>query len=385
MLNHYLMTVPNYTPAANRSSHEKIYWQVGNRSTYSKSEALIWSKGDLSKIHFNFFDKEWQDRDWSQAPKKSLETLIVERCLTLRNQTNNLTLWLSSGYDSVTILNKFAKYKIKLDEIVTYCRRPGDPEFDFANAYAADFKKNFQPTVKLTEIKPDYKYHAEVYRNQKEEFLLNPGFSLKFTKTPWTLSSLYSDLTARQLSAASDKINLCGFEKPKLDLYNGRWYSTLPDDCVYDLQFFYSGWRGFWCDVDAWELYHATCWSAIDWFETLINLDHDLLHRIQSHDPRYFVEWNLAIGRDPVYNSYSSVAQGKKFFHNGLHSPDSIPFETYYQKTEPKIFDAYVAGLKIVQKIIEHAWQDWQHPAKNLTVRSTPHYIRDQRSRIDLK
>jgi hypothetical protein len=356
-----------------------IYWKVGDRSTYSKSQALIWAKGDISKISLYFFDNEWKDQKWYGHPTKSLETLIYERCLSLRNQSRHLCLWLSSGYDSVTVLNKFAKYHIPLDELCVISRRENDPEFPLARKIAQDFQHSYQPGVKITEIHLDYNYHGSIYAQLDQDFILLPGFGTRFTKSILPVMTHKSINALRLREDRSDRIDISGFDKPRLDLRDNRWYAMFPDTTIYDHAG--SPLRGFWIDHDAFELYHAACWSVIDWFESLPKLDHDLVHRIQSNDPWYYPSWNLACGRDPVFNPYSHRSQGKYLFSHNVGSPDSIEFEKYWMRENVNIWNSYLSGVQLIQNLISEHWTDITTPltSHKVTISSQSHYLRDLR------
>jgi hypothetical protein len=367
------------TIITNQQNLNKIHWRVGDRCTVSKAQALIWAGGDLSKIHFYFFDNEWQDKNWSCPPTKSLETLIYERCQTLRGQTNHLSLWLSSGYDSVTILNRFALHNIPLDELVIYTRHDQDPEVPIALELAKQFQQHHQPRVKIKILNFDVVRLESMYQTEGENHILLPGLQVKFRKPLPVVGDQYSDDTAKQFTDRSDKINIWGFEKPRVDLRDGKWYHQFPDSTISCSPLYGNTLTGFWCDSDAFDLYHATCWSAIKWFESLPDCNHDLVHTAQSNSSVYYSQWSIASGRDPVYNSYSQYGVGKKRFVNGLGSPDSEFIENYHKTHNTKIYQQFVNGIKHLQQVLNHVWTDYRDPMpeNKITVNSQPHFIKD--------
>jgi len=333
-----------------------IYWHVGQHRTFSKLEALILARGDIGAVKFYFYDNEWQHKPWHQAPQSTLSQLVDERCRSLRSQTQHLSLWLSSGYDSVTVLNRFIALGLPLDELVVYSRRENDPEFGAARYLAHHYQQHHNASVKITEIFLDHIYHAGTYHNQHHDWFRLPGFSLRPTKSSTTILIAQQSWIQDRLCFPAGRIDITGFEKPRVNLEGDAWYAMFPDDAIYDQAG--SPLRGFWLDEDAWELYHAACWSVIDWFETLPELDHDLVHRVQSNDPWYYPQWQQACGRDPVYNVYSYRGQGKGFFGQGPNSRDSVRYKEHWLATDARVWHRYIDGIKSLQNLMPNAWPD---------------------------
>lgn len=360
----------------------KLYWTVNGIPTYSKIEALTWAKGDPSKIKFYFFDNEWKDKVWSTPPAKSLDRLVYERCHSLRESTNHFCLWLSSGYDSVTILNRFIQYKLIVDEISIFRRRESDPEYPYALELALNYKNKHNPNVKITEINLNYEYVETFYQRHKSNALLLPGgINLRLTKSSLQILTNNNDNALSVLNNKSDRLDIIGFEKPRVNLYNDTWYAMFPDDVIYD----YAGVRlkGFWLDEDCFELYHAQCWKMIEWLESLPELDNTLVHKIQSSDEKYYAQWNLACGRDPVFNPYSTYAHGKQLFKNGINSPDSYEYLNYFNKDNNKTYNLYLENLYNFQSIVSNYWNDIHDdfPVSKFTVCSQSHMLRSKRKK----
>ena len=358
----------------------KLYWTVDGIPTYSKIEALTWAKGDISRIKFYFFDNEWKDKIWSAPPSKSLDQLIMERCHSLRDSTNHLCLWLSSGYDSVTILNRFIQYQLVIDEISIFKRRESDPEYPYALEIALNYKNNHNSNVKITEINLDYEYVETFYQRHKANALLLPGgINLRLTKSSLQILTNNNETALSILNNKSDRLDIVGFEKPRVTLYKDVWYAMFPDDVMYD----HAGSRlkGFWLDEDCFELYHAQCWSVISWFETLNELTEILVHKIQSNDEKYYPHWNLSCGRDPVFNAYSTTAQGKHFFKNGINSPDSQEYLKHFYQYNNIIYNLYLENLHNFQTLVSGHWENIysDFPVSKFTICSQSHVLRPRR------
>lgn len=353
------------------------YWTVDNRATYSKVQALYWAGGNKSKIKFYFFDREWANNNWSLPPVKSLQQLIKERCESLRAETNHLTVWLSSGYDSVTILDNFAQYNIPIDELCIYKRCGEDLEYLLAFAIAKDYKDTHNPNCIITDVELGIEQVRQQYQTPHDDIFWTTGLGVRINKTS-TCAVGNQVLTAHSpINNYSDRLDVYGVEKPRVTLYNGSWYAMMPDSVLIDAINVKA--RGFWLDFDCWELYHSTCWNAIAWMETLPGLDENLVHVIQSNNPQYYAAWNLSVGRTPVTNSYSHSALGKKLFRPGMLSPNTLQLVGYFQTHEGKIWNHYTDNLLTLQKIVgKEAWSNItdDFPLSNFTVCSENKFLR---------
>ena len=364
--------------------HKNLYWTVDGKKTYSKIQAMMWSRANLDKIKFYFFDKEWAHHNWSVPPKYSVRQLAEDRCYQLRASTNHLCLWLSSGYDSVTILNTFIKLGLPIDEICTYGRRETDPEYPLALAFAENYKNNHNPNVKITKVPLDFQYIKNFYKTHKDNVLTLPGgfSSLRLTKSSVHFVSCGSDIAQAMIHSKSDRIDMSGFEKPRVTLHNNVWYAMFPDDAVYD----HAGSRtkGFWLDDDCWELYHAQCWAVIDWFETLPELTEELVHKIQNNDSDYYAQWSINCGRDPIYNNYSHSAQGKHFFKSAISSPDSQPYIEHFQKDSPELINGYLNNLRDFHSLMKDDWLTIysDFPVTKYTKCSEPKLLRPRKNKF---
>ena len=364
-------------------TRRKLYWTVDGVATYSKIQALTWANGDINRVKFYFFDNEWKNKIWNVAPTKSLDQLIMERCYSLRDDTNHLCLWLSSGYDSVTILNRFIQHQLLIDEISIFKRRESDPEYPYALEIALNYKNNHNPNVKITEIILDFKYVKTYYEKYKDKALLNPGgINVRLTKSSLQILTNNNETALSILNSRSDRLDIVGFEKPRVTLYKDVWYAMFPDDVMYD----HAGSRlkGFWLDEDCFELYHAQCWSVISWFESLNELTESLVHKIQSNDEKYYPLWNLSCGRDPVFNAYSITAQGKHFFKNGINSPDSILYLNHFNSTDTNVYNYYLKNLNNFHSLVDDRWKNIyeEFPSGKFTICSQSHALRPRKKII---
>jgi len=336
---------------------QQVYWTVNGRMTYSKVQALYWAKGDKSKIKFYFFDKEWENNNWGSPPVKSLQQLIKERCEFLRSQTNHLSLWLSSGYDSCTILDNFVLYSIPIDELCIFKRGNHDPEYPLARSKAQNYKNNHNTDVIITEVDLGIDHIKKYYGQGDDTAFWGTGLNVRINKSSMVSVGDRTKTVHSPINNVSDRLDICGIEKPRVTLYKNNWYAMMPDDAINEAVNIAA--RGFWLAIDSWELYHCACWSAISWMETLPNLDENLVHVIQSNSASYYIDWNISLGRTPIDNSYSKTAEGKKLYRPGMMSPNTLPVIKHFQQHEKKIWNHYEHNLLTLQKIVgREIWSD---------------------------
>ena len=344
---------------------------MDNKKTKSKGEALIWAKGDVSKINFYFNDNEWKDKIFSQEPKKSFEELAIERCKFLRSKTKWLALFLSSGYDSNTVLHFFKISKQKLDEIIIY-KRYADfcTEYQTACPLAENYRLFHNPKVKITYIEISNKYISNFYKKLKSDFILAPGLSLRFSKNAPALLALYNDDILRNQEQNYDRIDVTGFDKPRVMLYDNKWYSFVPDSSVLDHLDFGTG---FFTDIDCFNLNLKQHFMVINWFENFKDFNNELIHSIQSNNRLFYRLWNLACGRISVKNDWSIYGDAKKLFKNSTESPDSIKLKKHYN--DENIFKYYQEGIQKLQNYV--TWWSSSDDISKININSSLKFIKN--------
>lgn len=338
-----------------------IYWQIGDKKTKSKTESLLLANGDPSKITFHLHDDEWKDKDYTIEPEKSFAELAINRCNFLREKTNWLSLWLSSGYDSYTILKYFEISKAKLDEIVIYCRGEWDQEYVYSQKMALEYKKNYNPRCVIEIFVMPYDQHSKIYESLKEDWIYAPGLSARFTKTAPSWISYYPGEGMKILDKNnSDRIDINGFDKPRVDLSDDKWYAFYPDAGAIDM--ISDRFTGFYIDPEDFDFYVKQHYMVINWFESLANLSKELVHTVQSHKI-YYKEWNIACGRIDPKNLWSTDGYGKKIFNHSTQSPCGITLQKHFANS--KGLQYYNEGLKIIQNSCR-----WWNPMEDLAGKS---------------
>lgn len=352
---------------------KKIYWYVGDKKTNSKGQALLWAEGDLSKIGFYFYDEEWKDNDYTVEPTETFAVLAKKRCDYLRTNCDWLVLWLSSGYDSNTVLKYFIESGNKIDEILIYQRSPlFDNEYIFAAQTAENYKKYHNSAVKIHLLPISHNHLIEIYEKLKYDYIKQPGLSLRFTKTSPTWQVSHHSSVLKTLEKHSHKrIDVSGFDKPKVYLHENKWYAFVPDSSIYDAGIA-DRLTGFFIDQADFKLYIKQHFMVIKWFENLENFTPELVHEIQSHKKLY-KEWNLACGRIPVFSDYSVNGTKKKLFTNSTESADSKPYLVHFK--DNKIFDYWQQGIQAIKHYYTW-WSGKDDIDSKTTILSKPKFIK---------
>ena len=351
-----------------------MYWEVDGKKTNSKGQALRWSNGNLDKIKFYFCDDEWKDEDFLTEPTESFEKLAIDRCNFLRNRYNWLCLWLSSGYDSVTVLEYFKLSGNKLDEIICYRRGPiNDNEYTTSLRMAEDYKKDYNPKCKITYLPINFDHMDRIYNKLKSDWIYEPGLHLRFTKTAPVWQVHHHDKVLYNLGEGVTRGDITGWEKPKVILENDKWHSWLLDVCTYD-----AGCSerliGFFTHKDAFKLYLKQHYMMIKWYESLPSITEQSIHNVQNHNIFYY-ESNLACGRVQVSNEYSVHGSGKNLFKQQIDSPDSLTYIDHFKGS--KSMSYFLEGIEAIKEKFPH-WQTNEDFNKISVLQSRKRFLRNR-------
>jgi len=318
---------------------DRYYYTVGDRKTVSRNQALIWAKGDVRKIHFYCLETTWSTVDWSTEPTQSMHELCLERCRQIRGSYDWICLWLSSGYDSQTVLQSFIDSQVPLDEIAYMDRSDyyNDPELPYILDTIRYYKKYHNPDLKIFNVKIDYNYTKNLYQ-KLDEWFLEPGICMRLSKSIAPFVHRFNeDVVSKRTSTLGRRADIYGKEKPTLDLYENKWYMrindlTYGDSVGADIV-------GFFTTPDMPKLHVKQCYQAIKFFESLENCNNELVHNIQSNNSLYYQRWNLSLGRKRIGNHISRHGINKHWFTQSCDSPDGQKILKHLSKENNKILD----------------------------------------------
>lgn len=358
-----------------------MYWEVNGRTTHSKMQALMWANGDPSKINFYFCDNEWRDEDFLKEPEESFEKLALDRCHDIRNSYDFLTLWLSSGYDSVTVLEYFKISRNRIDELIIYKRCPlwdgkkwiEDIEYQTALKIAQEYKDKFNPKCVITFHEVKHDHMVPIYDKLKSDWVFEPGMSIRFHKYNVPYQMHHHDAVKFRIGETERKGVITGWDKPKVLLYQNKWYSFFVDINLIDVPLS-DRLVHFWTHRDAFKLWLKQHYMIIKWYESLPDLDEQLVHDVQNHK-KYYRESNLACGRIPVYNEWSTEGKGKHLFSQLVAGPACGVYLDHFKNS--KTLTHYMDGISIIKSILP-GWKTNEDINKITVLSSKKRYIRDR-------
>jgi hypothetical protein len=322
------------------------YYVVDGHKTTSRNQALLWAGGDIKKIYFYCLEHVWDHANWALEPDEDISVMCQKRCHQLRDNFDWLCLWLSGGYDSQTVLKSFIDSGVKLDEIAFMDRSEyyNDPELPIIIAAINNYKKYHNPHLKVFRVDTGYNYTNNVYKKLKEDWVLEPGCCFRPSKSiaPF-LQRYHDDVVRTRTTAKGSRADIYGKEKPKLNLYQDKWYMcvndlTVGDSAGADIIEFYT-------TKDYPELHVKQCYLAIKFFESLVNCSHELVHQIQSNDPTYYQQWNTSLGRTLVPDFISRNGINKFYFTQSLHSPESKKIIRHMQSEKNNVLNMFMHSM----------------------------------------
>ena len=165
-------------------------------------------------------------------------------------------------------------------------------------------------------------------------------------------------------------MDLLGFEKPRVYLYNDNWFAFYPDSLYYDFAG-KANFVGFY--TNDFDFYIKQVHMVINWFESLPNFSGQLVHDVQNANV-YYQEWNLACGRIiPIKNLWGMHGKHKKIVSMDIFSPDSINQMNNFNNT--KILKYYHEGIAMLSHYCKW-WSGREDFYKTGTILSNPKFIR---------
>jgi hypothetical protein len=96
------------------------YYQVSDRITRSKLEAIEWCQPKLGWPSYHYHDEIFSSYNWQQEPLESLESLYQSRAKELREKYDYIIVMYSGGSDSHNMLMSFLSQDLVPDEIAYF-------------------------------------------------------------------------------------------------------------------------------------------------------------------------------------------------------------------------------------------------------------------------
>lgn len=204
------------------------FYQVGSKKFINKFLAFAESKRSGEPLTFNLFEETFDRADWSREPEAPWEELLNIRARQIAALNRPIVLGFSGGTDSLTMYNVFVRNNIKISALFIKIKKHSKKE--------AILYKDVIPFVERE--RQIHKFDV-MYVDESVE-LLNTIYS-----TPeWLLSDQparvqfsvatgcqgIEDLPGYPSLLDSNFIYILGFEKPRIKVVNGQFYSYQQDN-----------------------------------------------------------------------------------------------------------------------------------------------------------
>lgn len=344
-------------PQALASDWASTSFRVGARSTQSKIEALVWANQDPAQVVFDFNDSFWKNQSWTTEPTETWQELCTQRALQIREQNKKVIMWFSGGYDSLTMAWAFVWAKTYVDEIIIYDKNwYNEGDNDYATELAYEFKQKYWPNVIINNIVITHELTNQFYKQHGDDWIYSSWFRSEFTKN----SRIHAINNKTSLLKELDNpgtIMIDGFDKPRLDIFDGNWYQRMTD--VQVRWFVDSPITGFFISNQLPALQIKQSWLMIKFFE-----QHNITTNAQVHDvqritlwdksvkPFSYEEYSCAPGRIAPTFWFAKEFYNKIKFNGGLRSAEALPLANRAQIDNPDIYQTYQNGLATVRKLL---------------------------------
>lgn len=330
-----------------------IYYEVDSFKTQNKILAFEKANGNLNQIRFNLYDHVYDKISWKE-PLVSFQELIDNHIRWIRDTYKYVVLWYSGGFDSQTILESFIRTRSKIDEVIIYKRDWQSKLIDIEHDYTYDFikmiKNKVYPTLKITSLCYRANDTFNFYKEHGIDWIYNiVGESIYFAKS--SRLNLWS--SKQELYEKFDpnyRIDIDGFDKPRLELKDGNWYFYMKDKNLVahmgtNHEHFFMGKQAPLINVKQAHL-------AATWFESLPNFSIDLMELIQTQTKKtpLYREWNLRLGRSDAINSFAKDNIFKINFiqHFNVNRTESMMLMN--RSYDESISKTYLTGLEKIKE-----------------------------------
>lgn len=226
------------------------YYQADDKTTYSKLEALEWSKD----VKWVFNDSVFDSINWKKNPNEDLWFMYKERARQIRDSYDYVVLWYSGGSDSHNMLLAWIEAGLKIDEIATTWNY--ESSGDKQNHYNAEITNVVLPDIehlKNSGIEFNFrlidisKTSIDLFNDWKQDFEYNVNFHMSPNNPA---KHLFRDKIKDYKDLIDAGKKLCfvwGKEKPNLKYENDKHYFFFADNidnCVgpYVQKNYYKGW-----------------------------------------------------------------------------------------------------------------------------------------------
>lgn len=360
------------------SDWNRACYRIGEKTTQSKIQALIWANDNPDNIVFDFNDSFWSKQDWTVEPTETWQELCQRRAVQIRSNFNKVILWFSGGYDSLTIAWSFIWAGIPIDEIIIFDKVWYDENVcKYAYELAKWLKNNHWPQLKIRFLVLDHNLVEGFYNELQEDWIYSPHFRTDMTKNS-RLAAINTNVELMRELEDPGTTMIDGWDKPRLDIFNDTWYARITD-AGYNW-YFNTPVNNFYINSAMPELQIKQTWLTLKFME-----EHGICTNAQVHDVQKIDRWNET-EKPFTYQQYASAPGrvtpefwfareyvNKILYVGGIKNAEARSLFNHYQSTGSKIFDIYWNGLKQIKQMLPNSVSQ----SLNLKpIMGTPHFLK---------
>lgn len=330
--------------------NSKFIYKVADQIVPNKLLAIKKSNETKSPIRFHC-PKEYENFDFSQEPQESLQTLIDNQAIKMRDSFKKIRLYFSGGGDSVLILKTFIRNKLPIDEIV--CLKSGIKNADFEiDKFAIPILnscnlRNTKVSISTPTINDYENYYKEGVTDKKIE---QGHYSYHtFLRLHWQ-----TEIFAKE-NYDSNTANIRGFDKSLIIFKNDHWYTYFIDNGLETFEHMLN----FFSDDPA-----IQCKQAHLWKNVVEKMPSNQIKKSPFQDKELQVLWNQVTERTfdislPLKDTFFHKDQNyltidhKKFYY--CNFKEKYAFE-YLAKEKKEIMYLWQENLK---DLVDYTGQQW--------------------------
>jgi hypothetical protein len=202
-----------------------IFYSVDNKKFYNTYIAHYESFKTGAKVFFNVETQAYDALNWPVEPTQTMDELMDQHAIRLRDNYDVLVFHWSGGTDSHTVYNVFKRNNIHIDEIRIITGNEHTPKFP--QFFYNWIKQNhYDPTTEITTI-------DVLDTESKKSIIDRPDWI--FDNIPFMPVFAYSSFEPSDLQRNNEKYSgrrwcmISGHEKPDLVYLKNSWYTRLED------------------------------------------------------------------------------------------------------------------------------------------------------------
>lgn len=195
-----------------------LHYTVNNQPYHNVYSAWLESIRTAQPLTFYLNEDRYDTFDWAVEPPVSLNQLMVEHAMALREKHQTLILYYSGGFDSHTIYDVFRTNKIKLDAILVASsdKHPWFP----TSVYEWLLKNHWDADTKILNLDSGSIDGTLIFDSEdwifRDQGMLGRYYNAHYPAVERMLNKEFND---------RDWGLIAGYEKPRLIYRQGQWFS----------------------------------------------------------------------------------------------------------------------------------------------------------------